>query len=232
MAFTGTLGHLALAVAVFVIGHFVMGSRLIRPVLTQRLGRNGYKGVFSLISGASLLWAIFALNDAPHLALYDAPVQLRHITVTLMLAAIGLVVLGAPGWGPNAESDPTNLPPPKGIHTVTRHPSLWGIAFWALLHILANGDAAAWIFFGGMAVLAVGGTAHLDRRKAREWNGVWQAWSIRTSNLPFAAIIQGKCRLDWAGIGLKGLVLTLAIWAFVLAVHGWLFGVQPVPMPW
>ena len=44
---------------------------------------------------------------------------------------------------------------------------------WAILRILVNGDQASLLFFGGLAVLALGGTTLIDARRTREAAPGW-----------------------------------------------------------
>jgi protein-S-isoprenylcysteine O-methyltransferase Ste14 len=44
---------------------------------------------------------------------------------------------------------------PEGIVRVTRHPFLIGVGLWAVVHLVANGDVASFIFFGAFAVTAL-----------------------------------------------------------------------------
>jgi uncharacterized membrane protein len=41
--------------------------------------------------------------------------------------------------------------PARGIQRVTRHPFLWGVAVWAFVHLIANGDVASLMLFGSGA---------------------------------------------------------------------------------
>ena len=47
----------------------------------------------------------------------------------------------------------------------------------------------------------------------------------RASRLPFKAVLQGRCKLDLAGIGWKRVLGGLALYALLLPAHGWLLGV-------
>jgi uncharacterized membrane protein len=116
---------------------------------------------------------------------------------------------------------------PKGILTVTRHPVMWAFGLWALLHILANGDLASLIFFGAFALLALLGTLAIDAKKQRTWTPEsWQAFSARTSNLPFVAVMQGRTRFDWRGIGWKTLAIAVALYvAIIFWLHPQVIGV-------
>ena len=50
---------------------------------------------------------------------------------------------------------------------ITRHPFLWGIALWALAHLIANGRLADLILFGGLLVVALAGPLSIDAKRVR-----------------------------------------------------------------
>jgi uncharacterized membrane protein len=56
--------------------------------------------------------------------------------------------------------------PARGVLRITRHPVMWGVGLWAAVHLVANGDLASLLFFGGFLLTALGGAWHLDRRLA------------------------------------------------------------------
>ena len=89
----------------------------------------------------------------------------------------------------------------RGILRITRHPLMWGIALWALAHVVANGDLASFVMFGGFAALALVGTLMLDRKYAARRGAEWQRFADASSNLPLEAIVQGRQSLVFAEIG-------------------------------
>jgi uncharacterized membrane protein len=93
------------------------------------------------------------------------------------------------------------------------------------VHILANADAKSTVFFGGFLVLAGLGTVLIDRRKSALPD--WPRFAGRTSNLPFLAIAQGRNRLVGSEIGWARPAIGLLVYAALLAIHPWLFGVRP-----
>ena len=44
---------------------------------------------------------------------------------------------------------------PANLTRFTAHPMLWAIALWALAHLLANGDLAGLLLFGGLGLYAL-----------------------------------------------------------------------------
>ena len=117
---------------------------------------------------------------------------------------------------------------PRGIFRVTRHPMMWDIGLWALSHLAARGDAASVIFFGALALLALGGSALIDRRKAQDHDQAWAEFAARSSHLPFAAIATGRVRFSAGEIGLAPVGVGLLLYLAILATHEWLFGSAPI----
>jgi uncharacterized membrane protein len=175
---------------------------------------------------------VIAYNRAPFEPLWQVPAWLGHLPVALMplavLLFVGSLTQANPTLAGMDKADPTRA---GGILAVTRHPMLWSFAIWAILHVLANGDLGALIFFGGLAILSLGGAAAIDARKRRQWPAeTWTEFAGRTSFLPFAALLAGRARLEFSDIGWWRLALAAAVFAALLALHPVLFGVSPVPL--
>jgi uncharacterized membrane protein len=115
----------------------------------------------------------------------------------------------------------------RGILRVTRHPVLWAIALWAIVHLIARGDGASVIFFGGFALLSLSGTVLIDVRKSRAAGAEWQRFAQSTSNVPFAAIIQGRNQFKFEEIGWPKILVGLALYFVLLFAHPYLFGARP-----
>jgi uncharacterized membrane protein len=120
-----------------------------------------------------------------------------------------------------------SLGEPRGILRVTRHPVLWGIALWAAVHLVARGDTASLIFFGGLLLLAISGTVLQDARKNRMVGVDWQRFASTTSNVPFAAIIQGRNQFKFEEIGWLKVLAGLALYFVLVFLHPYLFGARP-----
>ena len=103
---------------------------------------------------------------------------------------------------------------------------LWGIGLWAVAHLLANGDQASLLLFGGMAILAFGGMAHIDSRRRASLGSAWGPVELTTSVIPFLAAMQGRKRIDWAGIGLSRVAGGLGLYVALILTHGWATGVD------
>jgi uncharacterized membrane protein len=221
-----------LIAALFLIGtHFGIASTPLRAELIARVGDNAYRGLYSLLALVALGWLITAWRAAPFVPLWDPGAGMRHLALTLMPLAFLLVVCAVTAPNPTVvgqKPDPDAAAPATGIIRVTRHPFMWGVGLWAVLHVLANGDQASTVFFGALAVLALAGTILIDARRTRENAPGWGVFLQATSNVPFVAILQRRQRLALGEIGLWRAALALGLYVLFLWLHPWLFGVSPL----
>ena len=217
--------QLALASAAFVGVHYLSSTPL-RAALVKALGENAYLGLYSLLSLAALGWMIWAYVHAPLAILWPG---LRHLPAAVMPFALVLLACGLMTPNPSAVGQQGALASPdavRGMLRVTRHPMRWGIALWGLAHLLARGDAAALIFFGGIALLALTGTRAIDARKAAALGEDWARFAAATSNVPFAAIVAGRNAFRPGEIGWTKMLTGLALYAVLLFAHPYLFGAR------
>jgi uncharacterized membrane protein len=227
---SGTLWHLVAAVAAFGGGHVLVSSTPLRGLLMARFGAKAYRGFYSLIAAAALVWMIHAYIGAPVVDLWTPNTAARHLSLTVMLIASILFVCGV------ATPNPTLVgggrlaaAGPVGIIKVTRHPMMWAFGLWGLTHIAAKGDAASVIFFGSLAALALVGTQLIDRRKRTSMGEAWPPFAAATSNLPLAAIIGGRVRVGLGEIGYGRLLGGVALYAVLLFGHPFIFGPDVLP---
>jgi len=219
---------LALATAVFLATHYVSSTPL-RAGLVRMLGDNGYLGFYVAVSLATIGWTIWAYAKAPYERLWIGD-EFKVWAVVLMPVSLVLIACGALSPNPSAvrqESALRSLGEARGILRVTRHPVLWGIALWAAVHLISRGDSASVIFFGGLLLLAVSGPALIDARKDRTIGVDWQRFASTTSNIPFAAIIQGRNQFKFEEIGWLKVLAGLALYLVLVFLHPYLFGARP-----
>jgi uncharacterized membrane protein len=220
------MAHLALATAAFLAAHYVSSTPL-RSRLVQALGENAYLGLYSLASFATLGWMIWAYARAPLAPLWPG---LRLLPLALMPVALVLLACGLMSRNPSAVRQQAALRAPeaaRGILRVTRHPVMWAFALWGLAHVLARGDAAALIFFGGFVLLALSGTLLIDARKAASLGEDWQRFAAATSNIPFGAVVAGRNAFRPGEIGWTKILTGLALYVALLLLHPYLFGARP-----
>lgn len=221
------IAHLALATLVFLATHFV-ASTPVRGSLVESIGEKAYLGAYSLVSFLTLGWMAWAYLRAPFVPLWEIP-GVRLWPLVVMPFSLILVAAGVMAKNPSAVGQAAALKAgdsARGILRVTRHPVMWGIALWAAVHLLARGDVASILFFGGFLVLALAGTALIDARKADALGEEWARFAAATSNVPFSAIVEGRNHFSAGEIGLARIATGLAAFAVMLAIHPWLFGVR------
>lgn len=151
------MSQLVVAAIVFLVGHFGISSTPLRPVLIQRLGEKAYLGLYSVAALAAFVWLVMSWSAAPYQPLWDATTFWRHLPYGGVLMSCILLVGGLTTANPSMAGKPLTEAydgdwQPKGILSVTRHPVMWAIGIWALVHLGANGDLAAVIFFGSIAL--------------------------------------------------------------------------------
>ncbi len=230
---SATIEELALAMLAFVLSHVILSLPPVRGRIAGLLGERIFQGLYALIALATLAWAWIAYTNAPYIELWFPATPLRHLSLTVMPLALLLVIGGLMPGNPTlvgADTAAAAAAGPAGMQKVTRHPMMWGIALWAAVHLLALGDVASLVFFGGLAGLALGGAALIDGRKRRELGEAWRAYERRTGFVPLAAAIRGRNRLSVRDVGWPPVAAALIAYAALLAVHPYLFGVSPWPL--
>ena len=122
-----------------------------RTRMRARLGENGWKGVYTLVSLAGLaliVWGYGAARQQP-MVLWASPTWTRHLAALLTLPAfVMLVAAYVPG---------------NAIKARLHHPMVLSVKVWALAHLLANNTLADVLLFGAFLVWAV-----LNFRAARQ----------------------------------------------------------------
>jgi uncharacterized membrane protein len=211
------MGELLLAMAVFIGTHELM-SHPLRKSLVARLGEQGFLGLYSLVALVTFVWTVVAWHRSDLVPLWQAsPAVLMLGHLAMLLAAIlfaGSLIVPNPALPMMAGGLAAN-PEPRGILRITRHPMMWGFGLWAAAHIAMDGTLGMLIFAGGMGLLALGGAAMQDRKKALLLGDAWRGYTARTSFVPF-----GKGNV-WPGVApiLAGVALyALLIWAHPLVV--------------
>lgn len=224
------MASLSLAALFFAGIHLGVAGTGLRDRLVAAMGR-GYRALFSIASAAGLIWLIFAYNHAPYLPSWGIPEWWKPVAIVLMLPAFLLVVIGLATPNPTAVGQEERVgDAPTGIVRVTRHPFLTGVTLWAIVHLIANGDWASFVFFGAVAVVAGAGTVSIDAKRRRNLGDArWQAFADRTSILPFAAILQGRNRFSAAELGAWRPLVGVLAYALMLGGHVHLIGVSPFP---
>ena len=210
------LGLLSLSGAAFVGTHFAM-SHPLRAALVRRLSERG----FLLVYVAVALLTFWGISHFYGPALAEAPAPLWQagaagwIAATLLMWAGSILFVGSlrknPAF-PSGGTAVTRIGAPRGVFAITRHPMMWGFASWALVHIIVNPTAASLVVSATIAILALGGAAGQDIKKARLIGAPWIEWKAATAFAPFG---KGFALPD--GVALIGGTL---LWLAATYAHG------------
>lgn len=226
------MSSLIAAAIFFVLIHLLISGTRVRDALVGRIGSGPYLGLFVVLSWIGIIWLgwAFALTrGAPgNAVMWQMSPATHGVQLLLQLVAVLFIVIGLTTRNPTSVRQEGALDNPevvRGMLRVTRHPFLWGVALWALGHLIVNGDAGSVILFGSLLALALFGTASIDAKRRRALGGKWDAFAAQTSNIPFLAIASGRQRLSLGEIGWWRIVLALAIYAVLAWAHPYLFGV-------
>jgi uncharacterized membrane protein len=132
-----------------------------REVLIAKLGRNPYRGLFSLLIFGALALIVIGWRSAAPAAVYTPPLGAGPFPAALVFFAFVLFF---------AARAPTN------IKRLLRHPQLTAVLVWAVAHLLANGADRDLALFGGLGLWSVAEILACNRR-----DGGW----VRPAPAPF-----------------------------------------------
>jgi uncharacterized membrane protein len=130
--------------AVFLGMHGFTRVQGLRAALVGRIGANGYKGLYSLVSLAGFVMLVMgygAYRAAGQIAVWTPPVALMHVAWLLTWPAMILLV--------------ASYAPRGAIKAAVLHPQLLSVKVWAVAHLLANGDLGSMILFAGFLAWAI-----------------------------------------------------------------------------
>ncbi len=218
--------NLIAASAYFLLIHFGVSGTKLRDALVARLGPGPYRGAFALASLLGLVWMIYAFRHAPAVPLWGFVLGIRPAAYVLVLIAFLFAVIGVTTPSPTRVGMESQLKQgpeiARGMVRITRHPFLWAVALWALVHLIINGELAALILFGALLVLALGGTAAIDAKRRRAFGAHWAQFAAVTSNIPFAAVAAGRNQLLPAlrEIGVWRPLVAVAVYVLAFYLHG------------
>lgn len=222
------------ALAAFVGSHYLPAVTGLREVAIGRFGRRGYFTAYGLLSLVLLAWLIVAAASAPYVPLWPAEPWLRWVPnlvmpLAMVLAACGLglaqpFTLGGPR---SARFDPAD----PGLAAVTRHPLFLALGLWSGGHLVANGDLAHVILFGGFLAMALIAAGASDRRAARELPAGEAARFFEATALfslrPFADA--GWRRRTLPRLAARA-AIGLVLWLAALHLHEAVIGLSPLPL--
>ncbi len=183
---------LAFGVLATSLMHLLAAVPPLKARIKARVGEKAYGPAFGIASLLGILVIVLGWRASGFVPVYDAPEWGRHANYLLTL--IGFVFLGIFIF--------------RGTFRQTlRFPMAYAVIFWAVGHLLANGDMASLILFGGFLVYAI---AHIVIGTA---NGVRPSPEVR------------------AGHDLVSVLIGIALYGIATQLHGALIGVPVFQLP-
>ncbi len=211
----------------------LLPSTPLRPRAVALAGEGIYVAAFSILSIAAAYWMTHQFNAAPYgEKLWLAPGWWLWVKAALVLFAFLLIFGGLLSPNPSAPGGARIANAGQaagGIFAITRHPVMWGVAIWAIAHIVSQGTWRGLAFFGCLAATALIGSWLQQERKRVAVPG-WADFEAKTSFWPFIAILQGRARFSLGAIGLWRIAIAVAVWAVALHFHFWLLKINPLPI--
>ncbi len=222
---------LAIAGLVF-LGMHVVPATPLRQKAVAAMGEGRYLGLFSFLSLVVFVLWVRAFNQTPYDdTLWTYAEWWPWVKAVIMLFAAVLFVCGLSAPNPTLPQRGKLLERPDvgaGIFAITRHPLMWSFGLWGIAHFISQPNWRGFWFFGLFAITAIFGAVLQDHRKAAAYGSSWDSFAAKTSFVPFLAILQGRARLSLGEIGWWRIGLAVVIWAIILHLHRWLFGVPPL----
>lgn len=167
-----------------------------RGQMIGRMGEKPWKGMMSVLSLASFVIIVVGYGMARQapVTIWSPPFWMSHVVSLLMLPAF--ILLLAAYVSSNS------------IRSRLGHPMVISVKIWAASHLLANGNLADIVLFGGFLIWAVMSFRAARQRDRRD--------GVRR---PPGQVLPT----------LVTIVFGALVWAwFILQGHAWLIGVQPL----
>lgn len=186
-----------------------------RKPLVDAVGERLFLGIYALVAFATLGWMAHVYGRMPDAApLWAVGDGLWAVASAIMFVASVLFVgslVGNPAL-PDPTGATKQVPRPRGVFAITRHPMMWAFGLWAIAHILVFPQPAQIVLAGSIGLLALGGAALQDGKKRRLQPDFWPRWQDVTSYWPFVAIAQGRAQGAAAWPGRLAMVGGTVLW--------------------
>lgn len=172
--------YLIMGLALWSAVHFVPSVALpLKNKCVDRLGFNGYRGIFSLLILLSLALIVVGWRNSPPSLLYTLPVAIKPWAILLIV--IAFLLMGAANYK-------------SRIKRVIRHPQLTGVTLWSVAHLLLNGDIRSLLLFGGLGAWAVLEMVFINQRegawvKPEPSSWAWEIIAALISLVVFAVVV-------------------------------------------
>jgi len=195
----------------FVGSHYLL-SHPLRAPFVNRMGEGPFRGVYVLIALITFVLMVWVYRGLGRQAPLWAPGDVTWLIASLLMWLASILFVGSFERNP-AFPGAALITEPRGVFAITRHPMMWSFALWAIVHAAVVATPKAFVLDVTIVILALGGAALQDRKKAAQIEG-WHGWTSRTAFVPFTR-----------GVGYPGAVAVIGGTVFFFAAT-WL---HPIP---
>lgn len=218
---------------IFIASHVLIFQRPIKLTITGAIGKGSYWVFVSIVSFLTFATALWQALEAPQDVIWQHTSWHSWVAFVLIFSGLGLITFGAAIANPLSIFAHSNGfdPSSPGFVAISRHPVLWGILFWSLGHIIANGTAGLVSFFAVQIVFCLIGMVMLDRRMRRQYSA--EEWNRLAENTSFFPNLLRLFTSAWLSDELKrSSLIRLFIWLTVgvglILMHRCVFLVDPL----
>lgn len=208
---------LLLSSIAFVGTHFLL-SHPLRGPLVRAMGEGPFRGFYSLvalITFSAMIYYYHACGREP--PLWNSG-EAGWIVGTILMWLASILFVGSFIKNPALVGSRGPKDGPAGVLRVTRHPMMWSFALWAATHEMILAQPKGLVFDGAIIIMALGGAAAQDRKKARYLGEDWHDWTAQTAFVPFTGGLAYPGTVAFVGGTLLFLALT---WAHPIPAGIW-----------
>ena len=208
-----------LLLGAFVALHLLFANDPLRARLVAAMGENGFRAFYSVQSLVLLGGAILFYRQTEPEIIWVAPIGLWHLAAPAMLVA-AILLVGSLTPANKAMVPHPGKAPASGVMRITRHPMMWAIAIWAVVHGTLSGSVPTVTLGFALGFLALVGASLQDGKKARQLGPGWEDYARETSWWPLGAQISG--RQPWSSLwpGLWPVAGGVALWLLAFWMDG------------
>ena len=152
---------LLVGLALFLGIHLVPAVPSVRKAIVAQYGERRYKGIFALVSAIGLALIVVGYMVADERTRVFAPFSAARAIAPYAMT-ISFILFAAANMRGH-------------LRQVVRHPMLLGLAIWATVHLLANGDRVGTVLFGAfLAFAAIDFLSATQRGAVKDFVPTWK----------------------------------------------------------
>jgi uncharacterized membrane protein len=208
---------LFLSAIAFVGLHFLLSHPLRRP-LVRSLGVGPFQGIYSLVALATFAAMIHFYRVIGREPPLWVPGDALWLVASLLMWLASILLVGSFFRNPALVGARGPAGGPTGVFRITRHPMMWSFALWAIVHLTIVAMPKSLVFDGAILILALGGAAGQDAKKADQMGEDWHDWTAQTAFVPFTRGLAYPGTVALAG---GTLLFFLATWLHPVPAGFW-----------